>query len=56
MIQLFCKIFLLSPAALPAIPPVKDEELEAKGVNLHTRLEADAEISVVHFVLFGARV
>lgn len=40
-------------ATLPAVSPITDEELEAVGINLHTRLETDAEISEVHLVLLG---
>lgn len=40
-------------APLPAIPPIADEELEAEGVNLHARLEADTKVSIIHLVLLG---
>lgn len=51
-------VFLLRPyllclAAFPAIPPVHDQEFEAKRVNLHARLETDTQISEVHLVLVG---
>lgn len=40
-------------AAFPAISPFANEEFEAKCVNLHTRLEANAEVAKIHLVLFG---
>ena len=48
---LFLQILLLRPASLPAILPVADKELETEGIDSHTRLEADAQIAVVHLVL-----
>lgn len=45
------KIFFLCPAALPAVLPVADQEVEAECINLHARLEANAKVAVVHFVL-----
>lgn len=42
---------LFSPAALPAVLPVADKELETEGIDSHTRLEADAQIAIVHLVL-----
>ena len=47
--------FFLRPASLPAVPPIAHEELEAKGVDLEARLEADAEVAVVHLVLVAVR-
>ena len=44
------------PAALPAVTPVADEELEAEAVDAEAGLEADAEILVVHAVLVDVGV
>ncbi len=41
----------LGPTALPAVTPVADEEVEAKGVDAETGFEADDEVIVVHAVL-----
>jgi hypothetical protein len=41
---------------LPAVAPIQDEELEAEGINLDSRLKADTEVVVVHLVELGARV
>jgi hypothetical protein len=41
--------------ALPAIPPITNQELEAKSINLHARLEAYTQISEIHLVLVGVR-
>lgn len=49
------KVFL-RPAALPAIPPVQNEKLETKGIDFYSRLEADAQVVVVHLVELGTRV
>lgn len=35
------KPFFFSPASLPAVLPVTDQELETEPINLHARLEAD---------------
>lgn len=43
----------LGPAALPAVSPVAYQEFETECVNLHARLEANAKIAEVHFVLVG---
>jgi hypothetical protein len=43
----------LGLATLPTISPVADKELETEGVDLHTWLETNAQISEVHLVLFG---
>ncbi len=40
-------------AAFPAFSPFTDEEFETEGINLHARLEANAQISEVHLVLVG---
>lgn len=45
------KVFFLCPAALPAVLPVADQEVEAECINFHARLEANAKVAVVHFVL-----
>lgn len=45
------EVLLLCPAALPAVLPVADEEIEAECVDLHAWLEADAKIAIVHLVL-----
>ena len=50
-VTLLLEELLLRPATLPAILPVTDKELKAERVNLHARLETDAEVSVVHLVL-----
>ena len=50
------QMLLFGPAALPAITPVADEELEAKRVDFQAGLEADAEVTVVHFVLVNVGV
>lgn len=47
---------LFGPTPLPTIFPVADKEIEAKGVDLHTRLETDAQIAVVHLVLVDVRM
>lgn len=47
---------LFGPTPLPAILPVTDKEVEAKGVDLHARLETDAQIAVVHLVLVDVRM
>lgn len=38
-------------AAFPTISPIADQEFEAKGVDLHTRLETNTQVSEIHFVL-----
>jgi len=48
-------VLIFSLATLPTISPVADKEFEAEGINLHARLEADAQVSVIHFVLLGVR-
>lgn len=48
---LFFDIFGLILAASPAIAPVADQELEAKDIDLHARLEANAEVAEIHLVL-----
>lgn len=55
-LHLLLEPLLLGPASLPAVLPIADEELEAEAVDFHARLEADAEIAVVHFVLIYIRV
>jgi hypothetical protein len=54
--HLIPEIILFCPASLPAVAPVQNEELEAKGIDLDCRLEADAQIVVVHLVELRARV
>lgn len=44
-------MLLFGPAALPAVPPVANEELKAERIDFEAGLEADAEVAVVHFVL-----
>ena len=44
---------LLCPAALPAILPVRHQELEAERINLQARLKANAQIAIVHLVNVG---
>ena len=56
VVELYGEILFLGPAALPAISPVQDKKLKAEGINLHARLEADAQVTIIHLVLFGARV
>lgn len=46
-------IFCFSFAALPAVSPITDKELEAEHVNFHAWLEANAEITEIHLVLLG---
>lgn len=41
---------------MPAVTPVQNEKLEAESVDPDGRLEADAQVIVVHFVELGARV
>lgn len=48
---LFFQSLFLGPAPLPTISPVTDKELKAKTVNSETRLKADAEVGVIHFIL-----
>lgn len=48
-------VLSFSLATLPTISPVADEELEAEGINLHARLEANAQVSIIHLVLLGVR-
>jgi hypothetical protein len=48
--ELFREVFLLCPAALPAVTPIEDEELEAESIDLDGWLEADAQVVVVHLV------
>ena len=55
-VDFVCQKVLLSPTTLPAVSPVQNKELEAKGVDLDSRLETDAEVVVVHLVEFGTRV
>jgi hypothetical protein len=38
-------------AALPAFPPVANQKLEAKDIDLHARLKAYAQVAEVHLVL-----
>ena len=45
------KSLFLGPAPLPTVSPVADQELKAETVNPETRLKADAEVGVVHFIL-----
>jgi hypothetical protein len=56
VIQLFSQVVFLCPTALPAVAPIQNKELEAESVNLDGRLEADAQIIVVHLVELGAGV
>lgn len=44
-------MLLLSPAALPAVPPIADEKLKTEGIYFQTRLKANAEVAVVHPIL-----
>lgn len=53
---LFLDKLLLRPAALPAVLPIADQELEAESVNLHARLETNTKVAVVHLVLIDIRV
>ena len=55
-VDFVCQKVLLRPTALPAVSPVQNKELEAKCVDLDSRLETDAEVVVVHLVEFGTRV
>ena len=50
---LFLDIFGFIFAALPALPPVTDEEFEAECVDLHAGLKANAQVPKVHLVLIG---
>lgn len=56
VVQFLRQVFFLRPATLPAVAPIEDEELEAKGVDLDGWLEADAQVVVVHLVELRARV
>jgi hypothetical protein len=56
VVELLCEVLLLGPAALPAVSPVQNQELETERVDLDCRLEADAKVVVVHLVEFGAGV
>jgi len=47
---LLLNILGLVPTALPTLAPVAHQKLEAKGVNLHAWLEADAQIPEIHLV------
>ena len=38
-------------ATLPTILPITDKEVEAESIDLHTRLETNAKIAIVHLVL-----
>lgn len=49
-VLLFNKLSLVG-AALPAVSPIANQEFEAKGIDFHARLEADAQVSKVHFIL-----
>ena len=54
--HLFCQVFLLGPAALPAIAPVQNQELETERINFNSGLKANAQVIVVHLVEFRAGV
>lgn len=38
-------------AAFPAISPIADKKFEAKGINSHAWLKADAQVPEVHLIL-----
>lgn len=44
-------MLLLSPAALPAVPPIADEKLKTEGIYFQTGLKADAKVAVIHLIL-----
>ena len=50
---LLLNVVLLSLTTLPTVSPVFDKPLETEHVDLHTWLEADAQIVEVHPVLIG---
>ncbi len=52
----FLQGLFLRPTSLPTISPVADQELEAETVDSQTRLEADAEVGVIHFVFLHVGV
>lgn len=54
--QLDFEKFLFGPTTLPAVFPVANEKLEAESIDLHAGLEANAQITVIHFVLVDVRV
>jgi hypothetical protein len=45
------KIFFFCPTPLPTIFPVTNQEMEAKRVDFHARLETDAKVAVIHLIL-----
>lgn len=53
---LFFEVFLFRPATLPAILPVHNQKLETKSIDLQTRLEANAQIAIIHLVLVSIAV
>ena len=55
-VDLILQEVFLRPTALPAISPIQNKELEAERINLDSRLEADAQVVVVHLVELGTRV
>jgi hypothetical protein len=50
---LLLNVVLLSLTTLPTVSPVFDKPLETEHVDLHTWLEANAQIVEVHLVLVG---
>ena len=54
--ELLREVLLLGPAALPAVSPVQNQELETERVDLDRGLEADTKVVVVHLVELGARM
>ena len=50
---LLSNVPLLGLATLPAVSPVANQEAEAVRIDLHARLEADAEVLEIHLVLVG---
>jgi hypothetical protein len=38
-------------AAFPTISPIADQKFKAEGVDLHTGLETNTQVSEIHFVL-----
>ena len=53
---LFRQSLFFRPAALPAVAPVTNQELEAERVNSKTWLKTDAQVAVVHLVLVDISV
>ena len=47
---------LFSPTSLPAVAPIANQELKAQRIDLHTWLETDAQVLIIHLVLLSVRV